>query len=283
MGMFSWECPACNFSIRDCGGCCEDNWQGEAVVLTPGGSRIIGTYDGYGRVDGCELGDQIDDFAMYHKTCWELAGKPEFTKPSRHAADQGFCIAGHDGWQLPKPTSVEWFVQANQWHGLHRFFDGVNTYLSDLETAGHERAYTAFDEETRDRFDHRVLGMRVDYERPSKEFVFEGAEFNIATANLVVSCARRDRGLGWPNSPSQENRDYFGDDENGCHVILYEMPNGEFEVKVVTDDYPEKTVAVLGNYADADTAWLAGTDRAAKWCLANGVKLGETIEQESRL
>jgi hypothetical protein len=283
MGMFSWECPACNFSIRDCGGCCEDNWQGEGVVLTAGGSRIIGTYDGYGRIGGCELGEQIDDFAIYHKACWELKGKPEFTKPSRHAADQGFCITEHKGWKLPKPTSVEWFTQASEWLALGSFFHAVSGYLRDLEEAGIERAHAAFDEETRDRFEHKVLGFMTWGEDSSRTFEFDGEEFRVNVAHLVVCCARRDRGLEWPASPSQVNRDYFGDDENGCHVILSEMANGEFTVKVVTDDYPEETVAVMSGYADADVAWVAGTDRAARWCLAKGVKLGETEEGSARL
>jgi len=281
MGMFSWECPACNFSIRDCGGCCEDNWQGEAVVLTPGGSRIIGTYDGYGRIGGTELGEQIDDFAIYHKACWELAGKPEFTKPSRHAADQGFCITEHNGWKLPKPTSPEWFDKARDWQVLYRFFDGIGSYLGKLETAAHERAYEAFDDETRDRFDHMVLGFMTDKSGP-QPFEFDGEEFDVQTAHLVVCCARRDRGLGWPAYPSQENRDYFGDDDNGCHVILLALPNGEFMVKVVTDSYPEVEVVVLGNYADADLAWIDGTTVATDWCISKGVKFPETEEDAAR-
>lgn len=69
----------------------------DAVVLTNRGGRIIGEYDGYGRVGGDE--DASEHGACLHFACWEKAGKPDFDhygKPSAHAPDQGWFFDDGD-------------------------------------------------------------------------------------------------------------------------------------------------------------------------------------------
>lgn len=83
MGMFSWDCRGCGHSLRQGAG-----WMEQAVVLSEEGNRVLGRYDGYGRVGGdyeVQDGDEL-----WHKACWLIAKKPEFTKASTHANDQGF-------------------------------------------------------------------------------------------------------------------------------------------------------------------------------------------------
>lgn len=166
---------------------------GHAVVLTPGGSRVIGQYDGYGNVGSYDLVDQIDEFAMYHKACWELAGKPEFIVPSRGANDQGFCLS-HDEFTVPKPTSPEWFTIAQGWHAIRRVFEGFSRFQFELELAAHKRAYRALSEADRILFEGIALAQKDDYHRRECIFEFNGEEFRGLTARLIVNCALRDRG-----------------------------------------------------------------------------------------
>tara|TARA_R110000803_G_scaffold75751_2_gene140124 strand:- start:171 stop:416 length:246 start_codon:yes stop_codon:yes gene_type:complete len=76
----------------------------EAVVLRPNGNPIMGKYDGYGRVNGIEITDCIDLLGggmdlpeIWHKRCWEMAGKPAYSGPSEFAEDQGFFYEGDQG------------------------------------------------------------------------------------------------------------------------------------------------------------------------------------------
>lgn len=280
MGMFSWNCVACGFSIRDCGRCTEQNWQSEAVVLTPGGSRIIGHYDGYGRIGGTDLSEQIDQFSVHHKACWDLAGKPEYDKPSPHARDQGFCLGCHDDpyYTLPIPTSPEWFTIARQWHAIERLFGAINKYLWDLSYAAHESWYRELSDEDRPKFEHSILGWRIEYDtrKPCPVLPMFGHEWNVRTAHLVVCCARRDRGDGWPPSPLQVMEEWVGDDEaaDGCYVKAWELSNGEFEIEVIVDCDSAgfvDTLANLGNYPDLDVGMIEGRGVAVDWCMTNGV------------
>jgi len=277
MGMFSWNCVACGFSIRDCRNCCEQNWQAEAVVLTPGGSRVIGHYDSYGNVGGVNLVDQIDPFAMYHKACWELAGKPEFEKPSAHARDQGFCLGCHDDpyYKLPIPRSPEWFTIAAQWHAIEGLFDAIFKYLYDLNYAAHESWYKELSDEDRAKFEHNILGWRISYKGETPELPMFGRTWNVRTAHLIVCCARRDRGEGWPSHPQLVNEEWIGDDSgDGCYVKAWELPNGEHEIEVIVDCDSAgfvDTLANLGNYADLDVGMIEGRGVAVDWCMTNGV------------
>ncbi len=150
MGMFSWECVACGFSLRECRGCAEGSWMAEGVVLTPDGSRVFGHYDGYGGLGHYNLAEQIGKFAVYHRACWELAGKPDYTKPSPSARDQGFCLPLH-GQPLPKPTTREWLDTAAVWRVLGRVLDAYERLKIDLEIEMTERLFESFDAEGKTR------------------------------------------------------------------------------------------------------------------------------------
>jgi len=100
MGFFSWECPCCGESIKQ-----GNDWMGKCVALSDDGSVVKGDYDGYGRIDGrlgtVELTDMDGKFALYHQKCYDLCGRPAYTKPSGSADDQG-C-----GDTEPEPHSLE--------------------------------------------------------------------------------------------------------------------------------------------------------------------------------
>lgn len=150
MGMFSWSCLACGFSLRECRGCSEDNWMAHGVALTPNGTRAVGYYNGYGQLgDTYNLGQQMGHFSVYHKACWELVGKPEFTKQSGGARDQGACHAMH-GQPFPKPT-LEWLEKARAWHALEAVLDGWSNLRADLELDAVEKLFATLDTDAQAR------------------------------------------------------------------------------------------------------------------------------------
>tara|TARA_S200002703_G_C3781584_1_gene240830 strand:- start:765 stop:1058 length:294 start_codon:yes stop_codon:yes gene_type:complete len=96
MGFFSWNCKGCGESIKaPCDIPKTMMWQNYCVVLLPNGSVIIGSYDGYGRVEGWEYED--GEHEMWHKQCWHSADKPSYSGPSQHASDQGFFYDDPEG------------------------------------------------------------------------------------------------------------------------------------------------------------------------------------------
>lgn len=100
MGFFSSTCPGCDHSIRHAGATNQTSrWMAQAVVLFENGDRISGEYDGYGSV-GEHGGDEpvigLGEEEAWHRACWMIAGKPEFTKPSRSASDQGHFVGDYD-------------------------------------------------------------------------------------------------------------------------------------------------------------------------------------------
>lgn len=91
MGFFSQECHGCGASILNPYSCNDINsWMTEAVAITRQGNIHTGTYDGYGRIDGAEYA--IGEYnTVWHKACWEVAGKPlDYKGQSKHAQDQGY-------------------------------------------------------------------------------------------------------------------------------------------------------------------------------------------------
>lgn len=94
MGFFSWNCKRCEHPLLSVYSASSINdWMIEAVALVPGGGMYVGSYDGYGRIDGADLPLVIgaQEPQVYHRACWELEGKPtEYTAGSENAADQGF-------------------------------------------------------------------------------------------------------------------------------------------------------------------------------------------------
>lgn len=102
MGYFSWDCKGCNHSIREGQG-----WMGKAVVQGADGDTASGAYDGYGRLSGStgetELTDMGGKFAIYHKVCFILLGRPEYSAPSRSARDQGTPPSD----EFPEPRNAD--------------------------------------------------------------------------------------------------------------------------------------------------------------------------------
>jgi hypothetical protein len=106
MGFFSWNCKSCGHpalvsNATDKG---INDWMTDVVVLSKDGSRNFGQYDGYGRAGHWDYnGDDGDDCGggepcLYHRACWEVAGKPAYSSPSTNADDQGwfFDDGAHD-------------------------------------------------------------------------------------------------------------------------------------------------------------------------------------------
>lgn len=94
MGFFSWNCKGCHKSIKapyDPDPACHN----DAVLIESCGSVIAGSYDGYGRIE-TQGGNQFEinweavEPCLWHKKCWEAAGKPPYNGPSDRAADQGY-------------------------------------------------------------------------------------------------------------------------------------------------------------------------------------------------
>jgi hypothetical protein len=215
--MFSWNCLACGFSLRECRHCSEDNWMCNAVVLTPGGSILKGGYDGYGQVGGdYNLGHQIDrEFSVYHRACWELVGKPtEYTKTSSYARDQGACLPFHGTAPFPKPT-LEWLEKARVWHALEVVLDAWSQLKCDLEMAAADRLFATFDAEGQERlcrayrtFKDDLRDLRearretylnhpdldaVEEKTPDPtDFVFEGTTFDYGWLGVCVAGYERE-------------------------------------------------------------------------------------------
>lgn len=121
MGLFSQACAATDicggkdvmgpYAIDD-----ESAWMNEAVAITPSGSILMGTYDGYGTVDGFHGAIGLDGNVVFHRACWELSGKPTDHDPDlvrggdtfSVGADPDFrmSVQGHfvpDGYLIPDP------------------------------------------------------------------------------------------------------------------------------------------------------------------------------------
>jgi len=90
MGFFSWNCNECKHPMLSDYATNEVNsWMNTVVVVKPRGDYIIGSYDGYGRVDCYEI-TWDDGCCCYHHACWVKAGKPTAWIESDYADDQGF-------------------------------------------------------------------------------------------------------------------------------------------------------------------------------------------------
>ncbi len=101
MGFFSSNCKCCGRSILNKYTVKEfltdgEAWMVQAVAITKDNQIIQGEYDGYGRINDVGV-MQGDDPDVYHKACWELAGKPTvFTGGSTYSSDQGYFIEKED-------------------------------------------------------------------------------------------------------------------------------------------------------------------------------------------
>lgn len=213
--MFSWNCLACGFSLRECRGCSEDNWMAQAVVLAPNGTRVIGFYNSYGQVgDTYNLAEQMGDFSVYHKACWELVGKPEFTRQSPHARDQGFCHQMH-GTPFPLPT-LEWMELAKMWHAVDRVLQAYGQLRCDIDHDNAERmwnsltperqlaccnefdaAKNALKERNRAKWEAYLHSPHDEELSPEKEpdpthYMFDGLNFDYMWLNHFIRMAKKD-------------------------------------------------------------------------------------------
>jgi hypothetical protein len=79
----------------------QNKWMNEVIVMTDDGLRLVGEYDGYGRVNGLEI-EWGEEPCCYHRDCWEVEGKPDYTGPSKPSDDQGWFY--EDGvHNIPSP------------------------------------------------------------------------------------------------------------------------------------------------------------------------------------
>lgn len=106
MGFFSQLCEGCGHPLLSQHACTRgiNDWMTDAVTLHPDGGSHAGAYDGYGRVGGAEEAVGYDA-TVYHRACWELAGKPtEWTVRSEDAPDQGYFF-GDDEHTMRDPRT----------------------------------------------------------------------------------------------------------------------------------------------------------------------------------
>lgn len=98
MGFFSWNCKVCGHSMLNPYSVNHTNgWMADVVVIEESGAILAGEYDGYGRVDGCDIDSNAPQ--CYHRKCWELAGRPtDYNEESSSSRDQGYFFddADHD-------------------------------------------------------------------------------------------------------------------------------------------------------------------------------------------
>ena len=78
----------------------KDDWMAQAILQTEDGSRVIGEYDGYGRINHSSEVMDFDKPEVWHLACWKAAGRPEYSGPSESARDQGLhdytvCVPRH--------------------------------------------------------------------------------------------------------------------------------------------------------------------------------------------
>jgi len=90
MGFFSWNCKSCGHPMLSPYVLSDINaWMNQVVVQFGNGTRLIGEYDGYGRVNDIEF-DYGSKPECYHLSCWKAEGEPGYDCESVTSRDQGF-------------------------------------------------------------------------------------------------------------------------------------------------------------------------------------------------
>lgn len=109
MGFFSQDCEGCGHpALSEQATEAVNDWMNDVVAITPHGSVVRGSYDGYGTLR--EPGSDIEhEFAVgagntvWHTACWEEAGHPTFFRgESRRSQDQGWFF-GDGEHSIPDP------------------------------------------------------------------------------------------------------------------------------------------------------------------------------------
>lgn len=108
MGFFSQDCDGCGHpALSEDATEAVNEWMNDVVVITPHGSVIRGSYDGYGTLtepSGAEHEYAVGDGnTVWHTACWEKAGEPtDFRGSSRRSQDQGWFF-GDGEHSIPDP------------------------------------------------------------------------------------------------------------------------------------------------------------------------------------
>ena len=88
MGFWSHDCKCCGKSVRSYyARTPKTEWMTKVVIEAADETRLVGQYDGYGRIGHTHVPEGA---TWYHKACWTLMGKPGYQGPSRSSKDQGY-------------------------------------------------------------------------------------------------------------------------------------------------------------------------------------------------
>ena len=97
MGLFSWDCKACDHPMLSEYATNHINqWMNDVVVIEHDGAIFTGKYDGYGRVGERDIRittvnhEFVNEPCCYHRSCWDKAGSPTEYSPSLGSDDQGY-------------------------------------------------------------------------------------------------------------------------------------------------------------------------------------------------
>lgn len=120
MGLYSYECLGCGHPMLSEHAVSRNGvneWMQNVVIIHPKkGVVAAGHYDGYGRtpevddveyarkgggpmyVLGWDKKTERGTDACWHRSCWEMADRPGFTRASEQARDQGYFFddGAHD-------------------------------------------------------------------------------------------------------------------------------------------------------------------------------------------
>jgi hypothetical protein len=146
MGFFSYNCKECGHPLLSRGATDKgiNEWMSQGVALLPNDGRILGEYDGYGRL-GNDDDEGIQEAAWLHRACWEVAGKPEYQHygtSSSGAKDQGwfFDDGAHDLIDPRITEGREDLLQAGiTERGVRRFNARACQVADWVETANQKR------------------------------------------------------------------------------------------------------------------------------------------------
>jgi hypothetical protein len=112
MGFFSWDCKGCGraalsrHAVKDAE---PFAWMTQVIVLDANGGRIIGEYDGYGRVESAGRTTELMDGpepCLYHYDCWCACQQPGYDGPSERSRDQGWFFDNAEYTPVPSPSET---------------------------------------------------------------------------------------------------------------------------------------------------------------------------------
>ncbi len=124
MGLFSWDCVGCEHPLLkpDSTDYDVNVWMNNCVAVLKSGKKVVGFYDGYGRLtptmrEAVEFDDsnavsinpgtRAESPTVYHRACWELLGQPDdYAGPSQSSDDQGHFFEARAHRYL-KPRDLE--------------------------------------------------------------------------------------------------------------------------------------------------------------------------------